>query len=83
MHNCATVCNDMTYVVQRCQQRDTILNISSEIYQLDGDDCDNEVDSFFPLVNLFVSENGTRAFNAIIPLSIDEFEIFGIEVMNR
>ena len=74
MPNSATVRNAMADVVQRRQQREDILDRSSEIYNLDGDECDEEADSLCPLVDLFVSESGTRIFKAFTPLSRDEFE---------
>ena len=74
MPNSVTVCNTMVDVVKRRQQREDILDRSSEIYNLDGDECDEEADSLCPLVDLFVSESGTRIFKAFTPLSRDEFE---------
>ena len=74
MPNSATVRNAMADVVQRRQQREDILDRSSKIYNLDGDECDEEADSLCPLVDLFVSESGTRIFKAFTPLSRDEFE---------
>ena len=74
MPNSATVRNAMADVVQRRQQRKNVLNRSREMYQLDIDDCDEDVDSLSPLVDLFVSENGIRIFKDFNPLSRDEFE---------
>ena len=74
MPNSATVRNAMADVVQRRQQRENILNRSREMYQLDIDDCDEDVDSLSTLVDLFVSENSIRVFKAFTPLSRDEFE---------
>ena len=45
------------------------------MYQLDGDECDEDVDSLSPLVYLFVSENGIRVFIVFTPLSRDESEV--------
>ena len=42
MPNSATVRNAMADVVKRYQQREDILDRSSEIYNLDGDECDEE-----------------------------------------
>ena len=85
MPNSATVRNAMADVVQRRQQRENILNKSREMYQLDIDDCDEDVDSLSPLVDLFVSENGIRVFKAFTPLSRVEFEavwdIIGVKVI--
>jgi len=44
------------------------------MYQLDIDNCDEDVDSLFPLVDLFISETGIHVFKAFTPLSRDEFE---------
>ena len=74
MPNSATVRNAMTYVVQRRQQREIILNRSNEMHQLDRDDCNEDVDSLSPLINLFVSDNSIRVFKAFNPLSRDAFE---------
>ena len=74
MPNSDTVRNAMADVVQRREQRENVLDRSREMYQLDIDDCDEDVDSLSPLVDLFVSENGIRVFKAFTPLSRDEFE---------
>lgn len=74
MPNSDTVFNAMADVVQHRQQRDTILNMSSEMYQLDGDDCDAEFDSLSLLVDLFVSENDIRIFKDFNQLSRNKFE---------
>ena len=85
MPNSATVCNAMEDVVQCRQQRENILNRSREMYQLDRDNCDEDVDSLSPLVNVFVNENGIRVFKAFTPLSIDEFDVvwdrIGVQVI--
>ena len=75
MYNSATVCNAMIDVVQRRQQMMTIVNRSSEMHQLDADDCNEEVDSLSPLVDTFVSENGLHVFKGFTPLSRDKFEV--------
>ena len=67
MPNSANVRNAMTYVVQCRQQRKNILNRSSEMYQLDRDDCNEDVGSLSPLVDLFVSDNSIRVFKAFTP----------------
>ena len=74
MPNSATVRNDMTNVVQRHQQRENILHRSRKMYQLDIDDCDEDVDFLFALIDLFISENSIRVFKDFTPLSRDEFE---------
>ena len=74
MPNSATVRNAMADVVKRRQQREDILDRSSEIYNLDGDECDEEADSLCHLDDLFVSDSGIRIFKAFTPLSKDEFE---------
>ena len=75
----------MADVVQRRQQRENILSRSREMYQLDRDDCDEDVDSLSPLVDIFVSENGIRIFKVFTPLSRDEFEVvwdrIGVQVI--
>ena len=72
MHNSATVRNDMAGVVPRHQQKENIINRSSEIYQLDEDDYDKDVDSLSLLVDLVVNENGIRVFKGFTPLSRDD-----------
>ena len=44
------------------------------MYQLDIDDCDEDVDFLFALIDLFISENSIRVFKDFTPLSRDEFE---------
>ena len=55
------------------------------MYQLNIDDCDEDVNFLSPLVDLFVSENDIRVFKAFNPLSRDEFEavwdIIGVHVI--
>ena len=72
MHNSAIVRMAMADMVQRHQQKENILNMSSEMYQLDGDDCHEDVDSLSPLVDLFVNENDIRVFKDFTPLSRDD-----------
>ena len=85
MHNSATVRNTMTDVVQCRQHMKTIVNRSSEMYQLDADDCNEEIDSLYPLVDPFVSENGLHIFKGFTPLSRDKFEVvrdrIGVQVI--
>ena len=44
------------------------------MYQLDENDCDEDVDYLSPLVDIFLSKNSIRVFIAFTPLSRDEFE---------
>ena len=44
------------------------------MYQLDKGDCNKDVDSLSPLVDLFVSENDIRVFKVFTPLSRDEIK---------
>ena len=72
--NSITKCNVLVDMTKHCMQRETDVNRSSELYKLNGNDCDKVVDSLSPMVGFFVNESGYRVFKTLTPLSRNEFE---------
>ena len=74
MPNSITKCNVLVDMTKHRMQRETDVNRSSELYKLNGNDCDKVVDSLPPMVFFFVNESGYRVFKTLTPLSRNEIE---------
>ena len=68
------MCNALVDVVKRYQCKNVDLNIPSKMYQLDGDNYDEEVNFLPCFSDPFVNRSGYYVFKAITQLSRDEFE---------